>query len=76
MTPNTVNPLENLDKLFDGEIPAKINRIVNELSHLTFIDRGWSPMDVPEIEECVKTVLDKIKEKDEEQFNALIESVK
>lgn len=74
--PNTVNPLENLDKLFDGEIPAKINRIVNELSHLTFIDRGWSPMDVPEIEECVKIVLDKIKEKDEEQFNALIESVK
>ncbi len=73
--PNTESPLNNLEKLFDGEIPAKINRIVNELSHLTFIDRGWSPMDVPDIEECVKTVLNKIKEKDEDQFNALVASV-
>ena len=32
-------------------------------------------MDVPEIEECVKTVLNKIKEKDEDQFNALVASV-
>lgn len=56
-------------------MPAKINRLVNELSHLTFIDRGWSPMDVSEIEECVKMVIEKIKEKDEEQFNALVQSL-
>ncbi len=73
--PNKESPLSNLDKLFGGEIPSKINRVVNELSHLTFIDRGWSPMDVPEIEECVKIVIDTIKEKDEEQFNALVESI-
>lgn len=73
--PNSDSPLNNLDKLFDGEVPAKINRIVNELSHLTFIDRGWSPMDVPEIEECVGLVIEKIKEKDEEQFNALVQSI-
>lgn len=73
--PNSDSPLSNLDKLFDGEIPVKINRVINELSHLTFIDRGWSPMDVSEIEECVQIVIEKIKEKDEEQFNALIQSV-
>lgn len=73
--PNSDSPLNNLDKLFDGEIPAKINRIVNELSHLTFIDRGWSPMDVPEIEECVRIVIEKVKEKDEDQFNALVDSI-
>lgn len=73
--PNCDNPLNNLDKLFENEVPAKINRLVNELSHLTFIDRGWSPMDVSEIEECVKMVIEKIKEKDEEQFNALVQSL-
>lgn len=73
--PNSDSPLNNLDKLFDGEIPTKINRIVNELSHLTFIDRGWSPMDVSEIEECVKIVIEKVKDKDEDQFNALVQSV-
>lgn len=73
--PNSDSPLDNLDKLFDNEIPSRINRIVNELSHLTFIDRGWNPLDVPEIEECTKIVIEKIKEKDPEQFDALVESV-
>lgn len=73
--PNKDTPLSNLDKLFEGELYIKISRLVNELSHLTFIDRGWSPMDVPEIEDCVKIVIDIIREKDEEQFNALVDSV-
>lgn len=73
--PNSNTPLDNLDKLFNGEVPAKINRIVNELSHLVFIDRGWNPMDVPEIEECAKIVIETIKEKDPEQFEALVDSV-
>lgn len=73
--PNTNSPLENLDKLFDNNIPTLLNRVVNEYSHLIFIDRGWSPMDVAEVEECVKIVIDKVKEKDEDQFNALIQSI-
>lgn len=73
--PNSSNPLENLDKLFDNNIPALLNRIVNEFSHLTYIDRGWNPMDVPEIERCVKIVIEKIKEKDSEQFEALKASI-
>ncbi len=73
--PNNSNPLENLDKLFDGNIPVLLNRIINEFSHLTYIDRGWNPMDVPEIEECVKIVIEKIEEKDSEQFKALKASI-
>ncbi len=73
--PNTDNPLANLDKLFEGEIPSLLNRVVNELSHLTHIDRGWCPIDVSEVEECVKTIIEKVKEKDEEQFEALLQSI-
>jgi len=73
--PNSSSPLENLEKLFDGNIPSLLNRIVNEFSHLTYIDRGWNPMDVSEIEECVKIVIEKIKEKDNEQFEALKSSI-
>jgi hypothetical protein len=34
---------------------------------------GWNPMDVAEVEECVKIIIEKIK--DEEQFNALVKSI-
>lgn len=73
--PNSDTPLKNLDKLFDGNTPALLNRVVNELSHLTFIDRGWSPLDVSEVEECVKMVIEMIEAKDSEQFNALKSSI-
>jgi wobble nucleotide-excising tRNase len=73
--PNSNSPLENLNKLFDNNVPTLLNRVVNEYSHLIFIDRGWNPMDVAEVEACVKIIIEKIKEKDEDQFNALVESV-
>jgi wobble nucleotide-excising tRNase len=73
--PNNENPLENLGKLFDNNIPSLINRVVNEYSHLTYIDRGWKPIDVDEAEECAKIIIDKIREIDPEQFNALLESI-
>jgi wobble nucleotide-excising tRNase len=73
--PNNSNPLENLPKLFDGTVPTLINRVINEYSHLTYIDRGWKPIDVDEVEECAKIVIDKIQEKDPEQFHALLESI-
>lgn len=73
--PNNETPLKNLEKLFNGNIPTKINRIVNEYSHLTFIDRGWAPMDVPEVEECAKLIINIVKEKDEEQYNALLNAI-
>ncbi|MCF6309614.1 MAG: AAA family ATPase [Sulfurimonas sp.] len=73
--PNTNSPLDNLDKLFNDNVPSLLNRVVNEYSHLTFIDRGWSPIDVAEVEECVKIVIEKIKEKDVEQYEALKQSI-
>jgi len=73
--PNNELPLSNLNKLFDNNVPCLINRVVNEYSHLTYLDRGWKPIDVDEVEECAKIVLDKIKEKDPEQFDALVASI-
>lgn len=73
--PNNDDPLKNLDKLFDDNVPSLINRVINEYSHLTYIDRGWKPIDVDEAEECAKLVIEKIKEKDLAQFNALVESL-
>jgi wobble nucleotide-excising tRNase len=74
--PNNKNPLDNLDKLFDNNTPSLINRVINEHSHLTYIDRGWKPIDVNEAIDCVKVIMDKIKEKDLQQFEALIQSVR
>jgi len=73
--PNNENPLDNLDKLFDNNTPVLINRVINEYSHLQYIDRGWQPIDVQEMEDCVTLLINKIKEKDESQFNALVESL-
>ena len=73
--PNNEKPLTNLDKLFDGNIPSLINRIINENSHLEHLDRAWKPMDINEIEECAREVIKKIEEIDPEQFKALVESL-
>lgn len=73
--PNKDNPLDNLGKLFDDNVPSLINRVINEYSHLTYIDRGWKPIDVDEAEDCARIVMDKIKEKDPSQYQALVESI-
>lgn len=74
--PNNEEPLNNLEKLFDGHVPSLINRIVNENSHLTHIDRAWKPMDIDEVETCARLVIEKIKEIDPSQFDALVASLK
>lgn len=75
--PNNTEPLKNLDKLFGEHTPSLINRIINENSHLTQIDRGWKPMEeiIDETRSCAQLVLDKIKEIDPDQFAALVESI-
>jgi len=74
--PNNDSPLNNLGKLFDDNIPSLINRVIHEYSHLTYIDRGWKPIDVDEAEDCAKIIIEKIREKDPDQYAALLESIK
>ena len=73
--PNSESPLDNLSKIFNGNTPTIINRFINEYSHLTYIDRGWKPIDVGEAEECAKIVIEKIRDQDPDQFEALLQSV-
>lgn len=73
--PNTTEPLKNINLLFDAHELPLINRIINEYSHLTWGDRGTLVMDVPEAENVAKIILKSIKERDEDHFNALCQSV-
>ena len=72
--PDSNEPLKKLEKIFNLEESSSINRLINENSHLTFIDRGWKPVEIPEIKNVAKIILEKIKEKDKEQYEALLVS--
>jgi len=72
--PNTETPLKNLGKIFNGNIPALVNRVINEYSHLTWGDRGTLVMDIKEAETVAKEIIRAIM-KDKEHFEALCESV-
>lgn len=73
--PNTDDPLSSISKLFDGNIPALVNRIINEYSHLTWGERGTLAVDVSEAETVAQEILRAVKSKDADHFNALCESV-
>ncbi len=73
--PNTDDPLKKLSKLFDNNIPALINRVINEYSHLSWGDRGTLVMDVNEAETVSKEILKVLKNKDYDHFEALCDSV-
>lgn len=72
--PTNDSLMKRLEIMFDGHIPILVNRIVNEFSHLTFIERAWKPFDVPELDEVVNQIFDKMEEIDKKQFVALLES--
>ncbi|AWW35189.1 hypothetical protein CT138_10095 [Mannheimia varigena] len=53
-----------------------VNRINNEYSHLSGgLERGGVPIEVSEMQLCAKAILDRIKEKNPEQFQALKDSI-
>jgi wobble nucleotide-excising tRNase len=72
--PNTDSPLSNLGKIFQGNIPALVNRVINEYSHLTWGDRGTLVMDVAEAETVAKEIIKAIMG-DEDHFEALCDSI-
>jgi len=65
--------------LFFKEDQAAIdltNRLDNELSHLEEIfDRSMRPIEIPEIPKLANYVLAKVKEKDRDQYDALLKSI-
>lgn len=60
----------------DQQATLLTDRVNNELSHLEEIfDRGMNPIEIPEIKRVAQFILDKMAFKDEEQYNALLESI-
>lgn len=71
--------LERIKKFFgdeDATAVALVNRLNNEFSHLESIpDRGFKPVEIPEIAKVANFVLDKIYASDPDQYNALLKSI-
>jgi hypothetical protein len=69
---------ESLRRFFGNEqIPAVLtDRINNEYSHLAGIfERGATPTEVPEMKKAANFILQKIREKDPDQYSALLQSI-
>ncbi|WP_319500403.1 AAA family ATPase [uncultured Draconibacterium sp.] len=76
--PNANSDIEKLTKFFGNnrQASAMTDRINNEFSHLEgLFERSMTPIDIPEMKKTAKFILDKIKEKDNEQYNALLLSI-
>lgn len=76
--PNATGQIEKLTKFFGDNRQASTmtDRINNEFSHLEgLFERSMMPIDVPEMKKTSKFILDKIKEKDNEQYDALLMSI-
>lgn len=70
---------ERIKKFFGEEedtAVALVNRLNNEFSHLEAVpDRGFKPVEIPEIAKVANYVLDKIYAADEVQYNSLLKSI-
>lgn len=69
---------DKLVRFFGGDAlsSALTERLSNEYSHLLGVfERSISPIDVPEMKKTAQFILHKIKEKDPDQYNALLESI-
>jgi len=71
--------LERIKKFFGEEdvtAIALVNRLNNEFSHLESTpDRGFKPVEIPEIAKVANFVLDMIRTNDPAQYNALLKSI-
>lgn len=76
--PNANDQIEKLTKFFGDNRQASTmtDRINNEFSHLEgLFERSMTPIDIPEMKKTATFLLDKIKEKDNEQYEALLLSI-
>ncbi|MDT0685091.1 AAA family ATPase [Autumnicola psychrophila] len=77
--PNANDQLEKLTKFFGDNRQASTmtDRINNEFSHLEgLFERSMTPIDIPEMKKTATFILDKINEKDSEQYDALLMSIR
>ena len=76
--PNAIKRDDKLTRFFgeDSLAVSLLDRINNEFSHLAgTIERSTSPVDVPEMKTAANFILKTIKEKDPDQYEALLESI-
>lgn len=75
--PNSCSQESKLERFFGGDsIPSVlVDRMNNEYSHLCGVfERGETPVEVPEMKTAAAAILERLKQ-DEQQFNALLESI-
>jgi len=76
--PNAVERDDKLKRFFgdNNQAAAMTERINNEYSHLEgLFERSMTPIDVPEMKKTAQFILNKIDEKDQEQYEALLKSI-
>lgn len=76
--PNATDQIEKLTKFFGDNRQASTmtDRINNEFSHLEgLFERSMTPIDAPEMKKTATFILDRIREKDIEQYEALLLSI-
>lgn len=75
--PDNTREEEKRKNFFGDEIESIITgRLNNEYSHLCgILERGEQIVEVPEMNKIALLIINRIKEKDEEQFNALLNSI-
>jgi wobble nucleotide-excising tRNase len=75
--PNAKKYDDKLLRFFGDDALAFLltDRINNEYSHLAVFERSLMPIDVPEMNTAAEFILKKIKEKDIDQYNALLQSI-
>ena len=65
-----------LKDFFGEETTVLINRINNEYSHMCgVIERGSRQVEIPEMQKVAKKIIQKLKEKDSDQYSALLRSI-
>lgn len=69
--------VETIERFFGSTQNAiLLNRYIQEYSHLReIIERGMKPLDIPESKKIAEFILETIKNKDQEQYEALCESI-
>ena len=76
--PDDSSQIEKLQKFFENERISAImtDRINNEYSHLSGVfERGEIPIEVPEMLKIAKLIIDTIKLKNQDQYDALLKSI-